>query len=356
MLTSALGDIAVRVDGAYCDVTLTSYGGVLTHLSERYYAYGGQVTLHDLGDLVEQALRSSGESYGEFTLKVGTGTSVHDSHTFRLLYCDRYAACGDTAQYLAENFLTTLCHRRVSPEDGVTLYLFAEAGASLAATVQYRYRLPDGSDLVATYAHGAGRTAATTGVQQVSMTCAILTADIVRRHGCKTWEAELTAFTVSVGQRSVTCHVDRSLRLHGQFAFRNCFNVIDVAALPVETTAKTEVDRSLAIFGSTSQHYDQTVNKSYEAVCGPLTSDEAEWIDQLVTAREAWRVEENPGVEDETYLFHPLLVTEAECEVSDGDDAPATVTLTWRYADNRARVVLRSPLGVFTDQYTLQYV
>lgn len=48
LLSSAIGDVDIDVDGTYVDVTLTAFGNVVL-LSERYYAHAGKVTLYDLG-------------------------------------------------------------------------------------------------------------------------------------------------------------------------------------------------------------------------------------------------------------------------------------------------------------------
>lgn len=55
------------------------------------------------------------------------------------------------------------------------------------------------------------------------------------------------SFTVRCGQRSISCFVDYSLDNRETFFFRNRFNVFDFATLPVLTTAKTDVSRSLAV-------------------------------------------------------------------------------------------------------------
>ena len=56
ILSSAIGELSVAVDGTFVDVTLTGPGGH-TILSERYYAYSGNVTLYNLGSLIEAEMR-----------------------------------------------------------------------------------------------------------------------------------------------------------------------------------------------------------------------------------------------------------------------------------------------------------
>jgi len=98
----------------------------------------------------------------------------------------------------------------------------------------------------------------------------------------------LLSFTVRCGQRSVTSFVDNSLTDLESFYFRNCFNVWDSATLPVETTAKTDIERSLAIINGSSRFYNQSTAKTYEVEAGPLTSDEAGWIGQLFSSHDVF--------------------------------------------------------------------
>lgn len=71
ILSSAVGEITVAVEGEYVDVTLTATGGIVI-LSERYYAHGGYVTLNDLGSLIEAEMNKSGQACADFTLRVFT--------------------------------------------------------------------------------------------------------------------------------------------------------------------------------------------------------------------------------------------------------------------------------------------
>jgi hypothetical protein len=113
ILSSAVGEITVAVDGDFVDVSLTATGGIVI-LSERYYAHGGYVTLYDLGSLIESEMNKSGQSCADFTLRVFTGSvnNKADSWVLHILYCDRFTVCTDISAFLRENFLTTLSVRR----------------------------------------------------------------------------------------------------------------------------------------------------------------------------------------------------------------------------------------------------
>lgn len=358
LLSSAFGDVGVDVDGAFVDVTLTAPGNIVI-LSERYYAYGGRVTLYDLASLIEVEMRSCGYSYADFTLRVFTDTTSNkaDSHTFHILYCDRFTVCTDVPFFLKENFLTTLSNRRVATGSTVSLFFFAEKNESIAYTIAYRAYRPDINAVYnGDYSLDAGKTASSNGVLQIN----VATADIIKRivSTFSTATKDLTvlqSFTVRCGQRSVTFFVDRSLSETETFIFRNCFNVFDMASLPVQTTSKIDVDRSTAVINGTSSFYNQSATKKYEVVAGPLTSDEAKWIDQLFTSYDVFRIEPNDCDDTDPLILSPVMITDITCEISDSDEKPNTVKFTWRHCDNRPIVRFSASLGIFTSPFDYRY-
>ena len=141
LLSSAVGEIQVAVDGDFVDVTLTATGGIVI-LSERYYAYGGYVTLYDLGSLIETDMRTSGQSIADFTLRVFTDSvnNKADSCVLHILYCDRFTVCTDIPTFLKENFLTTLSMRRVASDTTLSLFIYAEKGESINYSVAHTFR------------------------------------------------------------------------------------------------------------------------------------------------------------------------------------------------------------------------
>ena len=173
-LSSQIGDIAVSVDGAHVDVRLTATGGI-TLLAERFYAYGGGVTLFDIASLIEDAMRSSGQSYADFSLTVGNDAAVHDTHTLHVLYCDRHTLCTAPGVFLAENFLTTLQHRRVAPGDTLSLFFFALTGETRQADILFSYRRV-GSDTILSHSLTLhrGLTATAAGVFQLDISQAAM--------------------------------------------------------------------------------------------------------------------------------------------------------------------------------------
>lgn len=357
ILSSAIGDIGISVDGSYVDVTLTGPGGVII-LSERYYAYGSSVTLYDIGTLIETEMMSSGYTTANYTLRVFTDTVTNkaDSLTFQILYCDRFAIGNDISQFLRENFLTTLSARRVAPGSTLSLFLYAEKGESLQYSIHYNFRKKNSIGISShSFIMNYGRTATEAGVAQLDISISTIIADAASFATARLGDIEPVSFVIHCGQRSISCFIDPALENSELFFFRNCFNVWDLATLPLLTTSKTDVDRSTANINGSSQFYDQSVTKTYEVETGPLTSDEAEWIDQLFSSPEVMRIEPDATNPDDPYIFLPILITDSTCEIQNGSEKLNIAKFTWRYTTNRPVMRLSSSRGIFTSHYNIVY-
>lgn len=357
LISSAVGELTVAVDGDSVDVTLTAPGGIVI-LSERYYPYGGYVTLYDLGSLIEAEMRTSGLSTADFTLRVFSDTQNNkaDSCVLHILYCDRFTVCTDIPAFLRENFLTTLSMRRVAPGSTLSLFFYTEQGESIAYNVAHSFR-KGGSDSIFqhTFIVDSGKTATSSGVVQINIALSSVIADAASFATARLGDIMLVSFTVRCGQRSISCFVDYSLDDRETFFFRNCFNVFDFATLPVLTTAKTDVDRSLAVINGKSQFYNQSTAKTYEVEATRLTSDEAGWIDQLFSSYDVFRIEPDATNPDEPLVLAPVLITDCTCEIHDGDEKLNTVKFTWRHTDNRPIVRMSASPGIFTSPYNIVY-
>lgn len=357
LLSSAIGDISIAADGDFVDVTLTATGGSVI-LSERYYAYGGYVTLCDLSSIIEAEMRTSGQSAADFTLRVFTESvnNKADSCVLHILYCDHFTVCTDISTFLKENFLTALSMRRVAPGSTLSLFFYAEKGESITYSIAHTF-LKAGSD--ARYSHtfslNAGNTAGESDIVQLNIPLDSIIADAASFAASRPGDITLLTFTIRCGQRSISCFVDYSLDDRETFFFRNCFNVFDWAVLPTATTAKTDVRRSVAIINGKSLFYNQSSDKTYEVGTGPLTSDESGWIDQLFSSYDVFRVEPDATNSDEPLVLVPVLITDCTCEIQNGDEKLNTVKFTWRYTDNRPIVRLSASPGIFTSPYNIVY-
>ena len=164
-------------------------------------------------------------------------------------------------------------------------------------------------------------------------------------------EIELTAFTVRVGDRAASFFNDKSLSGTRPFYFRNCFNVPDNLFVPAVTSAKTKVDRSLAVLGTVSQFYDANCEQTFDVQSGGLTADECSLVEQMICSNDVRTPYESATYDGDFDTMRPVLITDSASEIADVPEMPNMVKFTWRYAENR--IAQRNPLGIgiFTEHY-----
>lgn len=353
ILSSQIGDIEIYSDENSVVVNLTAPGKVMV-LKERFYPHSNKISLFDMGELIENDMRGSGYMFADYTISLQNGDgSVADSCTMHVGYCDRLMNGVDTEKFFRENFLSTLTIRRVAPNDTLSLFYFAMGGEGDSGTLYCQWTSSSVNVGVKSYNFNVnGHFPSKPGIQQINVSQCQLKENLHNMYGIGIGAIEIVSFTVNVGERSMTCFVDDSLDMDDDFFFRNCFNVWDVAAIPHFTFCKTEVERSLAIVNSQSQFYNQQSKKCYEVQSGGLTSDEAQWIDQLFTSHEVLRFVPNDDVDKQRSL-QKILITDSMCEISDGDEKPNTVKFSWQYSDSRILSNGIKHFGIFNESFNL---
>ena len=352
MLSCHIGTISILTDKEYIDVDIsTTETGKL--LSERYYATDGRVLLYDLRSLVEQAMRPSGIVVMSVWFEVYV--DIPDDHSddydrsgFMVIYCDRDIDIYDFEPLLKSHFLTAAASRRVAPESFMFLPFFAYSNEAVNYEVYCDYI----SGGLHSHCWFAGpyqqMTASSDGVWTHTIFCKEIQQQAEDMVGA---ELELTAFTIRVGDRAASFFIDKSLAGTRPFYFRNCFNVSDNLFVPAVTTAKTKVDRSLAVLGSVSQFYDATCEQTYEVQSAGLTADECSLIEQIICSNDVRTPYESAPYDGDFDTMCPVLITDSASEIADDPEMPNKVKFTWRYAENR--IAQRNPLdiGIFTEHY-----
>ena len=352
MLSCHIGTISILTDKEYIDVDIsTTETGKL--LSERYYATDGRVLLYDLRSLVEQAMRPSGlavmQLYFEAYVDIPDDHSDdYDRSGFMVIYCDRDIDIFDFEPLLKSHFLTSAASRRVAPDCFVFLPFFAYSNEAVNYEVYCDY-ISGGLHSHCWFAGPYQQiTASSDGVWTHTIFCKEIQRQAEDMVG---GEIELTAFTVRVGDRAASFFIDKSLSGTRPFYFRNCFNVPDNLFVPAVTTAKTKVDRSLAVLGTVSQFYDATCEQTYEVQSAGLTADECSLAEQMFCSDDVRTPYESAPDDGDFDALRPVLITDSTCEIADDPEKPNTVKFTWRYAENR--IAQRNPLGlgIFTEPY-----
>lgn len=351
-LTASLhGDVSISVDGDAADVAVTDAHDAVIY-RETLYPADGIAALTDPGTLIEEHLRGDGAVCGTYKFKLFDSRGrTQDTCTFVAVYCDRFTVCTDTETFFRENFLTTLRVRRIAPDGLVSLSYRLTEGETVTPRVDASW-CPSYSGHRRTWQETV-RPMSADGAQRAEVFLPALVKRIADGAGLAPRDIRLLSLNVTAGTRSAKFFVDHALRNRDCFLFRNCFNAKEYAHFPATTTAKTVVERDECIIGGVGKFYNRSVEKSYEAQSAPLTSDEADWIDQMLSSREVYRFAENGCDDTEPFILTPVNITESTCEIAQ-TELP-TVKFTWQYADKRGIVNLSSSKGIFTNPFDIAF-
>ena len=357
MLSCHIGTISILTDKEYIDIDITMSSKKL--LSERYYATDGKVLLYDLRSLVEQAMTVDGSTVNIINFEAYVDTpdeqsEDYDRTSLYCMFCSRNLGIDDFEPLLKSHFLTSAASRRVAPDCFVFLPFFAYAGEIVNYEIFADFVIVESGERRVESGHCsyAGSMQDTTAKENGVWTYTIHSFSVAR----KTMEiigheVELTAFTVRVGDRAASFFIDKSLSGTRPFYFRNCFNVPDNLFVPALTTAKTKVDRSLAVLGSVSQFYDATCEQTYEVQAAGMTADECSLAEQMFCSDDVRTPYESAPDDGDFDALRPVLITDSTSEIADEPEKPNTVKFTWRYAENRIAQRNLLGLGIFTEPY-----
>ena len=166
------------------------------------------------------------------------------------------------------------------------------------------------------------------------------------------WEnVYVLSYSYNVGNRCFTYFVDRDFNPQQSFVFRNVFNIEELAFMEAVTVTKTETERSLATSHGVSMFYDQVDEQEHEVTTAPLTSEEAEWMAQLLLSHKVKRMMDG-GVLSE------VLITDMTAEVTDSDVEHRRLKFTYRPTKQGATLTAFENVQQgrrFTAHYTREY-
>lgn len=340
VLSSDLTKLVVRTNQKKVHVAVQNQ--VYDYLfMEEMWIYGSELTVYDIAGIIEADMRGNGLSVSKFKISVFSDTES-DSFEITALYCESFSTAGiDPLVFTQEYFLSSVTERRVSPEASLALSFYDVGGEDFyEANVNYRL-LPDPAVKSSLYHGNAGLSL---GLRRFEISVRDLREYLSGALKVSANEVEIVSFTVTCGKRYSAFYVDPSLRYCQTFIFRNSFNAWDFICLPALTSEMIDTDNSLALLGAKLIGYDWNIEKSYEVQSGPISTEEARLVSQLVASREINKLTESGKIFE-------VLVTDSECHVKDNDE-PQSVKFTWRFADARPSVALPSDIvRIFTKEY-----
>ena len=339
VLSSEFTELAISTNlkQVYVTVQNQSYDYIF---HEFMWVNGTSLTLFDIASLIEADMKKHDWILADYTFNVFNDTES-DSFSVNVLYCESFSTAGvDPDKFPSEFFLTKAGEKRISPDFSFSVYFYSEKSTAETFELKCLYRYKDSQDILSFTTRGYSVGSAK--IFHIDLSSKLILQWMVSAR-ISTNDLEIVSLAVDCGGRYMAFFVDKSL-INGQtFFFKNIFNAWDFLTLPALTSEKTDVERSLANIGAKSIFYDKNVSKSYEVQSGPITTEEADLIAQLVASHDVYRIS------NETIF--PILITDSDCSVNDGDEMQS-VKFIWRYADNRPNIELPSELErIFTSEF-----
>ena len=290
--------------------------------------YGRVINVHDLRSVIEYYMRQHNLTLEAFQLRVTHIQTTAVAASFKVVYLEQHFT-GDTAEFLRNNFLTTMAGKLMSPKTTEYLHFFSEAFAQ--EVIKYRVVARVYDDEPRTFQKTVQPSVGTSdAIRTITVTHDVM-VDAVTSNG---WNAEavtVLACSVQVGARVFTYYVqdcEPNLTLY----FRNAFNRFECCALNAVTTQKPKVERSIAVTNRVSSFYNQQNEKQYEVETAGLTMEQARWIEQLFYSHD---VRMDIGETANPQLMPIVLINDTTCEVSDEDGELNSVKFTYQYQDRR---------------------
>lgn len=339
-MSSQLPDIEFTTSAAKLIVALYDPYDDRRFLEVTLAAVAEEVTLAEVRDVVEQRMTDlDTQRMNLHVLWRENETDSWSSKSVRVHYCD-LDFDGDADTWLLSHFLTTQSWKPM-PVDGhiELLHLYhPTAGEQITFAMQAMCRLDDGTITPVTLSESSSVEAAD-HVIGFSWTLQDVKARVEQQIE---QNADILAVSVMAGLRTMnyysTLQPDLVLR------FRNCFNVVEWAAINCATRRKVRDNRDTAMVGRRAVRYGRGRAVEYETETAPLMMAHALWLDQALTSPATWLADGTP-----------IVITDSDISVTDDRAALNTVKFTWRRADGRAHIVVEQRDRIFTEEFTRQF-
>ena len=290
--------------------------------SSVYYTYQNTIIVRDIRSIIEAAMLDSGMSTASMKLTVTAAEDVVSTGNIIVVF-STFKSSDSSETFLLTHFLSTRKSALVPRNGRFILSYYSEAyvQGNNTATVFYR---TSHDNIRHVYSYSLGRVQTTTE--------GIVTADLSHQYFKEVVERNVSPLSCivdgveyQIGNRHFNIFFTDEIPTD-TFAFRSAFNIMETAYLYGATTIKTEVDRSEAVCGRTTHFYDEDVKVKHQVETAPLTVDEANWLNQMLTSKLVKR-----PIDDENKP--QVLISDITSEVTDSDKELIRLKFSWKYAD-----------------------
>lgn len=326
--------------------------------SQRLYASGGRITLHDFRGLVESMMDDMRimQLYVAVTVPSGATAATVAASTI-VVYCSRDLPLSYSGNFFQRQLLVpTADIVRLPPgADGHVLAMLVGEMPNRRTTYVARRRSsgrifhgelstePEGSEPPAW------------DLFDYSVESANLLTAISEREGAPAADIEVLSVTRNLGERSATFVFDESLGSARRFRFRNIFNCYEEIWLPGVVTENTKVSRSTARTYSRSFFYNNRPDFSTQLTTDGIPRMDADRAAQLCESTDVWIWQESHPEVSSASCWQPILITDFKCELSDSDEQLNTLKITWQHAANRRLLDAQDDHDIFDSTFTPEF-
>lgn len=287
-----------------------------------YYPYNQVIAFRDLRSIVEAAMFDQALDIANLEIwaepPAGNSSAVQD---VKVVYSDiKYGV--DTETLLKNMFLTTRTSALIPKDGHVILCNYTKAfeeGYSIIR-IYYCYASAPGNIMEYIY-HLDTVQSQKAGIISVKLDYSFFKTKVENGVGrnCNVHGAEY-----NIGNRHFNIFFTDE-QPTDTFMFLNSFGEQETLYLYGTTAIKTEIDRSEAVSGRTTQYYDETIKVKHEVETAPLTYEEAKWVSEMLTSKYVFKYVGEHQTET-------LLISDITSEVTDSDKELTRIKFSWKYA------------------------
>ena len=337
-LSSMLQNLRWSTDQAEVSVRLYYQSPEELLIETTLVAVNGVVQLYETRELIERYMRHKGLARAHPIhiqhLEQDNGIYWQSDASLTALYCEKNLSLpgGSPTEWLESNFLSTIC---VKPLPSIVeaveqLYFVQPQGTPPNPLLHVTYIDESGnvesSDIELTASYNPSAT--NLFVCEFSIDALLTVIDDA---------VQIIGVTASVGNRHME-YYRPAKREHVALRFLNAFNVMESAYLNAVVTRKTDDNRKLAIVSGSLAHYDRKPVTEYEVETAPLSFEEANWIDQLITSPEVTLLDGTP-----------VVITDGSAECHNNNSEMNAAKFSYKELDQRHTVATaQQAANIFT--------
>lgn len=338
VLTSECRDIEASVASPKVDVRIIydPTGSGDEFFSATLYAFGGKVSLSDVGALIEEYFREHDLRTGRIGVEID-GTAI----SFTAIYCE--AIMPD--EFNPDNaFFTTAPARRVHRDS--VIYLSHTTHGHNNYRVQVVGLDPEGNTIAI-----ERQFTITPGAKHMSIAAKSIIDWALS--GDEADMAHVAYFSISYDAMQAVFYLVEDPQ-YISFRFNNIFNSVESIDIVGTVKESTKITADEAVCSGKVHRYDRKVERTFEVTTAPLIPEEVSLVEQMVMSH---HVTISLGVDTPE-----VLISDHTLEHDNDDGTLTSLKFKFRFADSRIRfnadeinALCPARTHIFSEQFTAEF-